>query len=156
LKWDRYGQGHGGLSQNRKRRVIGRDHADKGQRRRAARFHRHFHAEYSLASCPAALRPPHPWPKARHRGVAPSLFCFERDPHALYWSPFQKAKVLPSMELSCNQAAIITHWDVLPSIFKKNGLSNRTCLKNWVSRTARKDRIHSQSKRSSVPSLTVT
>jgi len=34
-------KGHGGLSQNRKRRVIGEDHAEKRQRRRAERFHRH-------------------------------------------------------------------------------------------------------------------
>jgi len=37
-------KGHGGLSQNRKRRVIGEDHAEKRQRRRAERFHRHVHA----------------------------------------------------------------------------------------------------------------
>jgi hypothetical protein len=38
-------KGHGGLSQNRKRRAIGKYCADKGQRRRAARFHGYLHAE---------------------------------------------------------------------------------------------------------------
>src|SRR4030042_5573872 len=37
-------KGHGGLSQNRKRRVIGEDSVEKGQRRRAAQFHRYLHA----------------------------------------------------------------------------------------------------------------
>jgi len=78
----------------------GEDHADKGQRpssavallrrmeRRAARFtrlwrrrrrpgfHRHLHAGFKMAGSPAALRPPHPWPKAGHCAVASSLFCF--------------------------------------------------------------------------------
>jgi len=31
---------------------------------------------FYLASFPVALRPPHPWPKAGHGGVASSLFCF--------------------------------------------------------------------------------
>src|SRR5512136_1851293 len=88
-------KGHGGLSQNRKRRVIGKNFADKGQRRRAARFHRHVHKGFHLASSPVALRPPHPWPKAGHSGVASSLFCFERDLHGLS-HPFQKTKVLRS------------------------------------------------------------
>ena len=82
------GSGHGGLSKNRKRRVCGKNFADKGQRRRAARFtrlwrrrrrpgfHRHLYPHFSLASSPVALRPPHPWPKAIHCGVASSLFCF--------------------------------------------------------------------------------
>src|SRR5512137_2550152 len=86
-------KGHGGVSQNRKRRVIGKHYADKGQRRRAARFHRHPHAEFSRASSPVALRPPHPWPKAGHCGVASSLFCFERDPQR-HSHRFQKAKLL--------------------------------------------------------------
>jgi hypothetical protein len=75
--------------------------------RRAARFHRHLHRGFYLASSPVALRPvsptgwkalrpPHPWPKAGHGGVASSLFCFERDPHGLS-HPFQKAKVLPGV-----------------------------------------------------------
>src|SRR4030042_5141064 len=86
-------KGHGGLSKNRKRRVIGKDYADKGQRRRAARFHRHLHAGFSMARSPVALRPPHPWPKAGHGAVASSLFCFERDLHDLSHS-FPKAEML--------------------------------------------------------------
>ena len=57
-------KGHGGLSQNRKRRVVRKDSADKGQRRRAARFHRHLPGALQMASSPVALRPPHPWPIA--------------------------------------------------------------------------------------------
>jgi hypothetical protein len=71
------------LSQNRKRRVIEKFCADKRKPRRAARFHRHLHAESSLACSPVALRPPHPWPKAGHCAIASSLFCFERDPRDL-------------------------------------------------------------------------
>jgi hypothetical protein len=92
------GKGHGDLSQNRKRRVIGINFADKGQRRRAARFHRRLHGGFYLASSPVALRPPHPWPKAGRSGVASSLFCFERDLHGLN-HPFQKAKLLRILNL---------------------------------------------------------
>jgi len=50
-----------------------------------------------MASSSVALRPPHPWPKADHGGVASSLFCFERDPHGLS-HPFQKAKLLRNVQ----------------------------------------------------------
>jgi hypothetical protein len=43
------GKGHGGLSQNRKRRVIGKDYVEKGQRRRAGKFHWLIHAWSSMA-----------------------------------------------------------------------------------------------------------
>ncbi|MCU0597127.1 MAG: hypothetical protein MUC98_16930, partial [Desulfobacterota bacterium] len=43
------------------------------ERRRAARCRRHLPAGYDLASSPVALRPPHPWPRACHGGVASSL-----------------------------------------------------------------------------------
>ena len=84
-----------GVSQNRKRREIGKYLADKRQRRRAARVHRHLPGRFFPASFPVALRLPHPWPKASYGGVASSSFCFERGPHCLS-HPFQTANVLPS------------------------------------------------------------
>jgi len=51
----------------------------------------------TLHGCsPDPLRPPHRLPKAGRRGVAPSLFSFERHPRARTGKlEFQKAKLLP-------------------------------------------------------------
>ena len=62
-------QAMGGPSKNRKRRVCGKDSADKGQRRRAARSPLHLAVGYEVAGSLVALRPPHPWPRACHEGV---------------------------------------------------------------------------------------
>jgi hypothetical protein len=56
-----------------------------------------------MASFPVAFRPPHPWPKAGHGGVAPSLFCFERDPHGLS-HPFQRAKLVRTSAFEMEEA----------------------------------------------------
>ena len=75
-------KGHGGLSQNRKRRVIGNGYADGGQQggRRASSI---ITMQVLRGHSREPLRPPHPWPKAEHRAVASSFFSFERDPHDL-------------------------------------------------------------------------
>ena len=64
------------------------DHADKGPARRTARFALSMTTSQVLrGSFPGALRPPtdvvgppHPWPKAEHRALASSFFCFEEPP----------------------------------------------------------------------------
>jgi hypothetical protein len=49
---------------------------------------------------PDNLRPPHRLPKAGYRGVAPSLFSFERDPHARAGKvEFQKAQLLQILSM---------------------------------------------------------
>jgi len=93
-----------GLSQNRRRRVIGDDHVDRGQPggRRASSFMTmqvlRGHSRESLRPPTDVVGPPHPLPKAEHRAVASSFFSFERDPHDLGLSPFQKDKILQFME----------------------------------------------------------
>jgi hypothetical protein len=65
-----------------KRRAVRKYCVDKGQRRRAARFERHLHAESLLAISPVAFRPPHPLLKAGYCGVASSFFVLRQTPMA--------------------------------------------------------------------------
>src|SRR5512136_2569641 len=89
-----YGSGHGGPSKNRKRRVGGKDFADKGLRRRAARFHRHLPVEYYMASSPGRPPPASPatWSLPLRCGVFVVLF-LEGPPWPLS-GLFQRAKLL--------------------------------------------------------------
>jgi len=82
-------RGRGDLSQNRKRRLIGDDPANRRRQggRRASSLTTmqvlRGHSRESLRPPTDVVGPPQPWPKAEHRAVASSFFCFERDPHDL-------------------------------------------------------------------------
>ena len=112
LLFEMDGSGHGSPSKNRKRRVCGKGSADKGQRRRAARFHRHLSAGYYVASSPVALRPPHPWLELAievwrlrcsvFRGTPMAFFCVHFKEQKCYgFSRFSAPASMETVRLAC-------------------------------------------------------
>ena len=79
-----------------KRRACGKDSADKGQRRRAARRHRQFHAGFSMAISPLALRPPHPWLELAIEMWRLRCSVFRGTPMVFFFVHF-KANLLPNL-----------------------------------------------------------